>query len=113
MTHLRACMNRGDIVCSAGTIPEPAHWVIAGCNSLVLVDRHTVGDPMEKAALEHVNWVISQRAYAVVVLSRSPLWKSDAIAAQPTCSTVALRRRARSRRFVCCRAMPSNRGCSA
>lgn len=38
-------------------------FTIAGCHSLVYLDGQQVGDPMELAALEGINWAYSKGTF--------------------------------------------------
>eukprot|EP01083_Nonionella_stella_P030298 83088_1 len=44
---------------SLDRVPNDALYVIAGCHSLTQIDRETVGDPLEKAAIEAMRWNLS------------------------------------------------------
>lgn len=54
-------MNRDDgEVSSIAEIPENTLHVLASCHSLVCLDDTIIGDPLEKAVLQSVEWRITK-----------------------------------------------------
>ena len=45
---------------SSGALPSAAVLVLAGCQSLVVVDNHSAGDPVESAAMKAIRYCYMQ-----------------------------------------------------
>lgn len=52
--------HEDDVVADVKTLPTAVSRVLACCQSLLLVDKGMVGDPVEKAAVEATGWVCKQ-----------------------------------------------------
>ena len=58
--HIFVIFRDDDEVCAVCDAPENTAFILASCHSLAFLDDSLVGDPLEKAVLQAVDWRLTR-----------------------------------------------------